>query len=89
MRAKNKKKLDYKHLNISGNYQCSSDEEQEEQEEKQDEKEEEQEKQDKKPIDLEKTIRMFDAHLNEEYFKNILNFKSLALCIKFFSIILI
>ena len=57
--AKNKKKLDYKHLKISGDYQYSSDEEQEEQEEKQD----------KKPFDLEKTIRMFDAHVNEEIFQ--------------------
>ena len=31
--AKNKKKLDYKHLKISGDYLYSSDEEQEEQEE--------------------------------------------------------
>ena len=40
--AKNKKKLDYKQLKISGDYRYSSDEEQEEeQEEKQDEKQEE------------------------------------------------
>ena len=41
--AKNKKKLDYKQLKISSDYQYSSDEEQEEQEEKQDEKQEKQE----------------------------------------------
>ena len=68
--AKNKKKLDYKHLKISGDYQYQSDEEQEEQEEKQDEKHKEQEKQDKKPFDLEKTVRMFDAHVKEEVFQN-------------------
>ena len=57
--AKNKKKLDYKHLKISSDYRYSSDEEQEEeQEEKQDEK---QEKQDKKPFDPEENIKwMFD-----------------------------
>ena len=41
--AKNKKKLDYKQLKISSDYQYSSDQEQEEQEEKQDEKQEKQE----------------------------------------------
>ena len=41
--AKNKKKLDYKQLKISSDYQYSSDKEQEEQEEKQDEKQEKQE----------------------------------------------
>ena len=43
--AKNKKKLDYKHLKISGDYLYSSDEEQEEQEEQKEQ--EQQEKQDK------------------------------------------
>ena len=43
--AKNKKKLDYKQLKISGYYRYSSDEEQEEQEEQKEQ--EEQEKQDK------------------------------------------
>ena len=62
--AKNKKKLDYKHLKISGDYLYSSDEEQEEQEEHKEQ--EEQEKQDKKPFDLEETI---DAHVNEELFQ--------------------
>ena len=43
--AKNKKKLDYKQLKISGDYRYSSDEEkEEEQEEKQDEKQKEQKK---------------------------------------------
>ena len=64
--AKNKKKLDYKHLKISGDSRYSSDEEQEEQEEEEQEEKEEQEKQDKKPSDLEKTI---DAHVNEEIFQ--------------------
>ena len=41
--AKNKKKLHYKQLKISSDYQYSSDEEQEEQEEKKDEKQEKQE----------------------------------------------
>ena len=69
MSAKNKKKLDYKQLKISGDYQYLSEEEQEEeQEEKQDKK------QDKKPFDPEKTIKwLFDAHVNKEvsqkYFK--------------------
>ena len=43
--AKNKKKLDYKQLKISGDYRYSSDQEQEEQEEQEEQKEqEEQEK---------------------------------------------
>ena len=41
--AKNKKRLDYKQLKISSDYQYSSDQGQEEQEEKQDEKQEKQE----------------------------------------------
>ena len=44
--AKNKKKLDYKQLKISGDYQHSSDEEQEEQEEQKEEKQDK--KQDEK-----------------------------------------
>ena len=45
MSARNKKKLDYKQLKISGDYQYLSEEEQEEeQEEKQDKKQEEQKK---------------------------------------------
>ena len=51
-----KKKLDYKYLKISGDYQYSSDEEQEEKEEEQDEKQEKPEKQDKKPFDLKKLL---------------------------------
>ena len=43
--AKNKKKLDYKQLKLSDNYQYSSEEEQEEEQEKQEKQEEEQEKQ--------------------------------------------
>ena len=71
MSARNKKKLDYKQLKISGDYQYLSEEEQEEeQEEKQDKKQEEQKKQDKKPFDPEKTIKwMFDAHVNKEVFQ--------------------
>ena len=42
MSAKNKKKLDYKQLKISGVYRYSSDEEQEEQEEEQKKQKEEQ-----------------------------------------------
>ena len=42
--AKNKKKLDYKHLKISGDYQYSSDKEQEEEQEEQEEKQEKQDK---------------------------------------------
>ena len=57
--AKNKKKLDYKHLKISGDSRYSSDEEQEEQEE-----------QDEKPFDLEKVTEwMKDTHVNKEIFK--------------------
>ena len=79
--VKNKKRLDYKQVKISGDYRYSSDEKQKEQGEQKEQKEQEkQEKQDKKLFDLEETI---DAHVNEEIFKNILNFKSLALCIKF------
>ena len=49
MSAKDKKKLDYKHLKISGDSWYSSDEEQEEEQEQQEEKQEEkQEKQEEK-----------------------------------------
>ena len=62
MIAKNKKKLDYKQLKISGDYQYSSDEEQEEQE-----------KQDKKPFDPKENIKWMinkeDTHVNEEILK--------------------
>ena len=44
--AKNKKKLDYKHLKLSGDYRYSSTEEQEEEQEEQNKKEKNQEKQD-------------------------------------------
>ena len=42
--AKNKKKLDYKQLKISGDYRYSSDKEQEEQEEQEEQKEESEER---------------------------------------------
>ena len=62
--AKNKKKLDYKQLKISGDYRYSSDEEQEEQEE--------QEKQDKKPFHPEENIEWMiskeDTLVNKEIF---------------------
>ena len=45
--AKNKKKLDYKHLKISSDYRYSSDEEQEEEQEEQEEKQEKQEEKQK------------------------------------------
>ena len=61
---KNKKKLDYKQLKISGDYRYSSDEEQEEQEE--------QEKQDKKPFHPEENIEWMiskeDTLVNKEMF---------------------
>ena len=59
MSAKNKKKLDYKHLKISGDSRYSSDEEQEEQ--------------DKKPFDLdefiEQTFNREKLPINNELFK--------------------
>ena len=59
--AKNKKKLDYKQLKISGDYRYSSDEEQEEQE-----------KQDKKPFHPEENIEWMiskeDTLVNKEIF---------------------
>ena len=71
MIAKNKKKLDYKQLKISGDYQYSSDEEQEEQNEQ--EEQEKQEKQDKKPFDPKENIKWMinkeDTHVNEEILK--------------------
>ena len=77
---KNKKKLDYKHLKISSDYQYSSDKEQEE------EQEEKQEKQDKKPFDLEENIKwMFDKeeeHVNEELFPKYFKFQKPSLMYK-------
>ena len=68
MSAKNKKKLDYKQLKISGDYRYSSDEEQEEQEEQKG-----QEEQDEKPFDPEKVIEWMinkeDTHVNQEIFQ--------------------
>ena len=62
--AKNKKKLDYKHLKISSDHRYSSHEEQEEEQE---------EKQDEKTFDPEENIKwVFDkeyAHVNEELFQ--------------------
>ena len=56
MSAKNKKKLDYKQLKISGDSRYSSDKEQEEQ--------------DKKPFDLEKTIDAHvNEEIFQKYFK--------------------
>ena len=79
--AKNKKKLDYKHLKISGDYLYSSDEEQEEQKEQ-----EEQEKQDKKPFDLEENIEWVinkeDTHVSKEIFKKYLQLESPSLMYK-------
>ena len=69
--AKNKKKLDYKQLKISGDSRYSSDEEQEEQEKQ--EKQEEQEEQDKKSFDLNKFIEQIinreGLPINNELFK--------------------
>ena len=72
--VKNKKKLDYKQLKISGDGQYLSDEEQEEEQERQEEEQEKQEeKQNKKTIDADKYIeRMIDredAHVNQEIFQ--------------------
>ena len=55
--AKNKKKLDYKQLKISGDYRYSSDEEQEEQEEQkeQEEQEKQEEKQEKQKEESEES----------------------------------
>ena len=51
------------------------------------EKKEKQKKADKTPFDpgefIEWMINKGKAHINNEYLKNILNFKSLVLCIKF------
>ena len=71
LNAKNKKKLDYKHLKIIGDYLYSSDEEQEEQKEQKEQ--EEQEKQNKKPFDPEENIKWMinkeDTHVKKEIFK--------------------
>ena len=79
MSAKNKKKLDYKHLKISSDYRYSSDEEQEEEQE-------EQEKQDKKPFDPEENIKWIinkeDAHVNKEIFKKYFQLESPSLMYK-------
>ena len=73
-----KKKLDYKQLKISGDYQYSSDEEQEEQKEQ-----EEQEKQDKKPFDPKENIKWMinkeDTHVNKEIFKKYFQLESPSL----------
>ena len=73
--AKNKKKLDYKQLKISGDYRYSSDEEQEEQEE-----------QDKKPFDPEENIEWMinkeDTHVNKEIFKKYFQLESPSLMYK-------
>ena len=75
MSAKNKKKLDYKQLKISGDYQYSSDEEQEEQE-----------KQDKKPFDPKENIKWMinkeDTHVNKEIFKKYFQLESPSLMYK-------
>ena len=66
--AKNKKKLDYKQIKISGDSWYASDEEQEEQE-----KQEEQEEQDKKSFDrnkfIEQIINREGLPINNELFK--------------------
>ena len=66
MSTKNKKKIDYKQLRLSDNYQYSSEEEQEKQEEKQ-------EKQDRKLPDpnevVEWMINKEDTHVNNEIFE--------------------
>ena len=73
--AKNKKKLDYKQLKISGDYRYSSNEEQEEQQE--------QEKQVKKLFDPEEDIEWMinkeDAHVNKEIFKKCFQLESPSL----------
>ena len=75
--AKNKKKLDYKHLKISGDSRYSSDEEQEEQEKEEEKKQEEQEEE-QKPIKYDyktliKQIADEEKDINDEisrkYFK--------------------
>ena len=75
MSAKNKKKLDYKQLKISGDYRYSSNEEQEEQQE--------QEKQVKKLFDPEEDIEWMinkeDAHVNKEIFKKCFQLESPSL----------
>ena len=62
LRAKNKKKLDYKQLKISDDYWYTSDEEQEEQK-----------KQNKKPFNIQENIEwrinQEDAHVNKDTFK--------------------
>ena len=66
--AKNKKKLDYKQLKISGAYKYPSDEEQGEQKEQ-----EEQEKQDKKKLNTDEYINWMidqeDKQVNQEIFQ--------------------
>ena len=73
MRAKNKKKLDYKQLRLSDNYLYSSEEEKEEEQEKLEEKQEDKKKQDKKPFDLDEVIEWMinkeRAPINNELFK--------------------
>ena len=73
MRAKNKKKLDYKQLRLSDNYLYSSEEEKEEEQEKLEEKQEDKKKQDKKPFNLDEVIEWMinkeRAPINNELFK--------------------
>ena len=81
MSAKNKKKLDYKQLKISGDYRYSSDEEQEEQEEQkeQEEQEKQEEKQEKQKEESEeskflKYIENKSKDINYFLFKHYFNF---------------
>ena len=76
--AKNKKKLDYKQLKISGDYRYSSDEEQEEQEE-QEKQEKQEEKQEKLKEESEeskffKYIENKSKDINYFLFKHYFNF---------------
>ena len=84
MSAKNKKRLDYKQLKISGDYRYLSEEEQEEREEQKEQ--EEQEKQDKKPFHLEENIEWMinkeDTHVNKEIFKKYFQLESPSLMYK-------